>query len=277
MESSAAVSQPVEAQIRYALPASSKLFCYEGEPPAGLPKRSASYDEYHVLIRNGRMRTPPLGLASDGFTLLRHDTRIYNFYDEREVRSRYYPEVEALVRAATGASRALVFDHNVRGKDVATVDGTSVHAPVMRAHNDFTVESAPRRARALLAGDPEQERLLAGRFLEVNVWRPIRGPLQSTPLAVCSAASMQARDFLACDLIYPDRVGEIYEIAHDPRHEWFYFPDMQREEALLLLGYDSDRELARIGAHSAFDHPHTPADALPRESIEARVFAFFAR
>ncbi|MGQ0836462.1 MAG: CmcJ/NvfI family oxidoreductase, partial [Gammaproteobacteria bacterium] len=126
------------------------------------------------------------------------------------------------------------------------------------------------------AAEPERERLLAGRFIEINVWRAIRGPLQSSPLAVCSAASMHARDFLACDLIYADRVGEIYEIAHSAAHEWFYFPDMQRDEALLLLGYDSDRALARVGAHSAFEHPHTPADALPRESIEARAFAFFA-
>jgi hypothetical protein len=86
---------------------------------------------------------------------------------------------------------------------------------------------------------------------------------------------MRPRDFLPCDLIYPDRLGEIYEIAHDARHEWYYFPDMHRDEVLLLKCFDS-RPDARIGAHTAFEHPHTPADALPRESIETRAFAFFA-
>jgi hypothetical protein len=264
----------VEARITYAEASQTRLFCYEYDPPPGVPKRAAQYREHRMTIRNGRDRTPPLSLEVDGFTLARHDTKIANFYDTAEVEARYSREMETFIAQATGAARVIVFDHTVRGNDVVRRESTDVHAPVMRAHNDYTVDSGPRRVRQLVPDEREASRLLDGRFVEINVWRPIRGPLKSWPLAVCSGASMQPADFLPCDLIYPDRLGEIYEIAHDPRHEWYYFPDMRRDEVLLLKCFDSVPG-ARIGAHTAFEHPETPADAPPRESIETRAFAFF--
>jgi hypothetical protein len=122
----------------------------------------------------------------------------------------------------------------------------------------------------------EADRLARHRIVEVNVWRPIRGPLQTMPLGVLDATSMRPGDLVACDLIYTDRVGEIYYVAHRPQHQWYYFPDMQRDEVLLLKGFDSDRSLTQFGAHAAFPHPRTPANGPPRESIEARTFGFFA-
>ena len=48
------------------------------------------------------------------------------------------------------------------------------------------------------------------------------------------------------------------------------------EEALLLKIYDSREDAqARLGAHTAFDDPCTPADAPPRQSIELRCLLFF--
>ncbi len=265
----------VEARITYAEASRTRLFCYEYDPPAGVPKRAAKYTAHPMTIRNGRGRTPALSLEVDGFELARQQTHVANFYDPAEVAERYSREIEAFIAQQTGAARVLVFDHTVRGNDAVLRNGTDVHAPVTRAHNDYTPDSAPRRVRQLVEDELEANRLLQGRYVEINVWRPIRGPLQSWPLAVCSGASMRAEDFLPCDLIYPDRLGEIYEIAHDPGHEWYYFPDMRPDEVLLLKCFDSNPR-ARIGAHTAFEHPHTPADALPRESIETRAFAFFA-
>jgi hypothetical protein len=100
--------------------------------------------------------------------------------------------------------------------------------------------------------------------------------VQDVPLAVCDAQSMAGEDFLACDLKFTDRTGEIYMITHRSTHRWFYFPDMQRNEALLLKGYDSlDDGRARFTAHTGFDNPSAPPDAAARESIETRTFVFF--
>jgi hypothetical protein len=179
------------------------------------------------------------------------------------------------VKEATGAGSVVVFDHTVRGDSESSRSGTRIHEPVSRVHNDYTAASALNRVRDVLPAE-NAERLLRHRVVEVNVWRPIRGPLRTMPLAVLDARSLGPGDLVACDLIYPDRVGEIYYVAHRPQHAWYYFPDMQRDEALLLKGFDTDESVTRFGAHAAFRHPDARADALPRESIEARTFAFFA-
>lgn len=265
----------VEADVSYITRTASKPYAYEYDPPAGTPLRSAAYRDHRVQIRNARLLSPAPALDKQGFALTRHATRVRDFYDAAEVKGVYYPEVEQLVKDATGASSVVIFDHNVRGDAATKRAGTDVHEPVSRVHNDYTAESAQRRVRDVAPPD-DVERLLQYRIVELNVWRPIRGPLRTMPLAVLDATSLQADDFVACDLIYRDRLGEIYYVAHRPEHEWYYYPDMERDEALLLKCFDTDSTRTRFGAHAAFKHPETPADAAPRESIEVRTFAFFA-
>ena len=109
----------------------------------------------------------------------------------------------------------------------------------------------------------------------INLWRPIRGPLRDAPLAVCDARTVAAGDLVASDLVYRDRVGETYGVTYNPEHRWFYVPDMQPDEALLLKCYDSSIDgRARFAPHTAFDDPTAPADMLPRESIELRTLVF---
>jgi hypothetical protein len=122
----------------------------------------------------------------------------------------------------------------------------------------------------------EGENLLKHRFAEINVWRPIRGPVEESPLAVCDATSMTLQDFVATDLKYRDRTGEVYSVVFNPNHRWFYFPKMEPDEALLLKCYDSAVDgRARFTAHTGIDDPTTAFDAAPRESIEARTLVFF--
>jgi len=75
---------------------------------------------------------------------------------------------------------------------------------------------------------------------------------------------------------YPDRVGEIYHLSYNAEHRWFYFPDMQTDEAIVFKCYDSMKDgRARWSAHAAFDDPNSPPNAPARESIEMRTLAFF--
>jgi hypothetical protein len=146
--------------------------------------------------------------------------------------------------------------------------------PVKRAHNDYTVKSGPQRVRDLF-GD-EAEALLKRRFAIINLWRPISGPVEESPLALCDAASIAPADLVPTDLIYRDRIGETYALAHNPAHRWYYFPRMRADEAVLIKCYDSAEDgRARFAAHGAFDDPTSPPNARPRESIEARTIAFF--
>lgn len=149
-----------------------------------------------------------------------------------------------------------------------------VKLPAKGAHNDYTLGSGPQRVRDFFP--TEAEVLLEQRFAIINVWRPISGPVQESPFAICDARSIQQEDFVACDLLYPNRKGEIYSVRFSPNHRWYYLPHMQPDEAILLKCYDSaDDGRARMIAHTGFDDPTSPPDAPPRESIETRAFIFF--
>lgn len=237
-------------------------------------KRKGKYAEHRMAIYNGRAIVDQLSLEREGFILVQHETKIKNFYDDDEVRSVYYKETEELVQQTSGAKRVLVFDHTLRSADSATREALQVSGPVRNVHNDYTEWSGPQRVRDLLPDEADD--LLIRRFAVVQVWRPINKPVQREPLAIADARSIGMNELIASARIYPDRRGEVYHSTFNPQHRWYYFPNMQRNEAIVFKCYDSLKDgRARWTAHCAFDDPTSPPDAPPRESIEMRTLAFF--
>ena len=103
-----------------------------------------------------------------------------DFYDKDEIRRTYEPEVEALIKRETGASKVVVFDRTIRAADRGVERGH--RAPVRSVHNDYTEKSGPQRVRDLLSPD-EAEARLKKRFVEINVWRNIaHDPVEMSPL-----------------------------------------------------------------------------------------------
>src|SRR5262245_53075269 len=265
----------VEAELHYLVDTGEKPAIYLYPPPPGIPQRTGRYTTSTVPIHDGRALLPQLSLDKQGFLLQHHETRMVNFYDEHEVQAFYYPEVERLVQTVTGAAKVLVFGHTWRCASAAKQAEHSGQEPVRMAHNDYTPRSGPQRVRALLPTE-EAEARLQRRFVEINVWRPTQGPVEDTPLAVCDGQTIAPQDFVATDLKYRDRTGEVYVLTFNPHHRWYYFPHMQRNEALLLKGYDSLTDgRTRFTAHTAFDDPTARSHALARESIEIRTLVFF--
>jgi hypothetical protein len=145
--------------------------------------------------------------------------------------------------------------------------------PVARVHVDHTAKSGPQRVRDLIPDEAEE--LLNGRVQIINLWRPIRGPLLDSPLAVCDARTVKPDELVGSDLVYAHRVGETYSVKYSPDHRWFYAPRMTADEVLLLKCFDSKTDgRARFAPHSAFVDPTTPPNAPPRESIELRTLVF---
>src|SRR6266436_1763049 len=264
----------VNAQLNYLAEATPKPVNYAYHPTARVPRSSGKHVAQDVAIRNGREVLDELSLDTNGFVLTPHETAVREFYDSDEVRSVYYPEVERLLKRVTGVERVLIFDHVVRNPVLAERGEKGARTPAKVVHNDYSLKSAPRRVRDHLP--EEADRLLENRFAEINVWRAIRGPIESWPLALCDARSLRPNDVVPCDLVYRDRVGETYGFTYSPTHRWYYFPRMERNEAVLLKCYDSkDDGRARFTAHTSFDDPKSPPNAAPRESIEVRALVFW--
>lgn len=263
----------VEGVLNYLVNTGIRPASYNYEPPPGVPQRTGVYADHRLPVVNARRLAERLSLDVQGFELRPHQTSVKDFYDPAEVERVYYPEVEALLKQATGAEKVVTFDHTLRIGPARHKKGQ--REPVRRVHNDYTVKSGPQRVRDLLPGAEAEERL-KHRFAIINVWRPIRGPVEEAPLAVADARSIAPGDLIAADLLYPDRIGETYSVAHNPAHRWFYFPQMRREEVLFLKVYDSATDgRARFAAHTAFDDPTGPRLPAPRESIETRSLVFF--
>ena len=73
-----------------------------------------------------------------------------------------------------------------------------------------------------------------------------------------------------------ERIGEIQMALFNPAHQWYSFPEMTMDEALLSKTFDSAADgRTRCTLHTAFEDPATPADAPPRESIETRCLVLF--
>jgi hypothetical protein len=264
----------VRAQIEFLKPTAHRVYSYGYEQGDHEPPATATFAAHRVVIRNARTEPGQLSLDEHGATLLEHRSSVRDFYDSAQLSAVYYPEAAAAIQAATGADRVVVFDHNVRRSLSLRTYRYGQGRPVLHAHTDFTETSAVRRLRDLLGAEAAD--LQRHRVLQVNLWRPIRGPLRDFPLAICDASSMGRDQLVAVDLLYPGRRGEIYYLTYDPTQRWYYAPDMQVHEAWLIKNYDSAvNGTARFAAHSAFDEPSRGVRVDPRESIEVRAFAFF--
>jgi hypothetical protein len=263
----------VTAALNFIEPMADKPYSYNYEPPPGVPPRNTREESHTVTVLDGRPVNDRLSLDREGFVLLRRPTAAKNLYDEAEIARVYYPECERLIKEYTGARRVHAFDHIVRNA-ARMAKGNQIKGYASRVHNDYTAWSAPQRVRDLM-GD-EAEELLQRRYAEINVWRPIRGPLLRSPLALCDATTLSPENLVASELRYPDRTGETYAVTFNPAQRWYYFPKMMPDEVILIRCFDSARSgAARFSAHGAFDDPETPPDAPPRESIELRALVFF--
>lgn len=269
----------VDARLLYLKDSSERSVSYTFEPPPGVPWRSGQNIEVSMPVHDGRSLEGRLSLDREGFAFVRHPSAVSDFHDAAAIKGAYFEESARLVRGITGASKVVTFDYNLRHAAAPGRDSTGISQPVRRVHNDFTADSGLRRARdELLARGENAERLLKYRFAIINVWRPIRGPVQDSPLAVCDARTVDPQDLVVSDLVYRDRVGHTYAVAYNAKHRWFYFPKMRVDEALLIKSFDSETGggTARFAPHTAFDDPSSPPGAAPRESIEVRTLALFA-
>jgi hypothetical protein len=274
---SALATQPqplvVQAEVGFLVPEVERPFTYAHEAPAGGEAETVRFASHTVQIQDVR-DAEPLRLDEHGALLGWWPTRVRRFYDESHVRRRYYPESADIIQAALGADRVIVFDHNVRRGSALQVQAarTDLGRPVHHAHTDYTPRSALERLRYELG--PHAEEGLS-RYLQVNLWRPIRGPLRDAPLALCDGSSVRPDALRNVELRYPDRAGEIYYLMHESHQRWRFASDMAVEEAWLFKNFDSaPPRPGGLAPHSAFTDPRQLKVA-PRESIEVRALAIF--
>ncbi|KAK3382104.1 putative CmcJ-like methyltransferase [Lasiosphaeria ovina] len=97
---------------------------------------------------------------------------------------------------------------------------------------------------------------------EHSIWRPLRGPTDDWPLAICDYTTIDLdEDIRLSDSIRRDLVSEASLLHHNPTHRWYYLKDQGVGDLLVFRNANARGKGARKGP--------------PRESVEVRVVAFY--
>jgi hypothetical protein len=266
----------VSAELKYSVDNGKPIDYYFYDPDPGLELNPPGTDGKVMEIEDAWPKVHAFSVDREGFELKHFEGGFRDFDNEDAIKSSFYKDVIEFVKRHTGARRVEVFDHTIRRRLPPDLNQqTTVKRPaVMLVHSDYTPKSGEQRVRDIVPDDAEE--LLKGRVAFYNIWKSIGDPVEELPLAMCDAQTSTDEDMLLMELKYKERTGEIFVMRHSPQHKWYYFPDMQPDDALLLKTYDSETDgRARFMGHTAFEDPTTKPGAKPRQSVEVRTMAFF--
>ena len=254
----------IEATIVYSIDDGVKPVTETVGPGGRLRRRTGVDDRRRVSIADARAR--PHDLDREGFTLVEHPSRTNDYWNEECLRRVYYAEITERLQNLCHGARVEIFDHTLRSTRSLQQEEHHAREPVHLVHNDYTVRSGPWRLEAVLP-----EAVGRGRFAIIQVWRSLSDRVHNHALALCDAQSVAQEDLIPAERRHPNRVGEIYQLRFNPNHRWFYFSEMEPEEAVVFKVYDSSTDgRARFTPHTAFADPDAPMGA-ERESIEIRA------
>jgi len=188
--------------------------------------------DYEVIVHNGRPKNNSLSIHKEGFFLRPHTTKVSDFYNEDEVKNVYYPEIEAFLKIEfPEASKMFIFDHTRRCSSDERRKILKIRPHANGVHNDYTSASGIKRVRDLFPEDAEN--LLKKRFMIINVWKPVL-TVETFPLAFVDAHTVALEEYLTLYRITKDRVGEVLQLKYNDKHQWYYFPKMERSEVAVL-------------------------------------------
>jgi hypothetical protein len=261
---------------------SSRRFVFPGDEV-----NTGRFVPHTVAIRNARTAPRRPTLDTMGFELFRRPSAIADFHDKAVIDAIYPDEVGAAIRDLTGADFVVPLGYVMRTSS-DTVPGQNF-PPAADVHVDMSANWAPRMARDLFGAHGPSGKTYR-RFVLSSYWRTFSPPPQDWPLALCDGTSISQDNGIPNWLVrLPERpdpaamraplpneaelpAATIFHYRPDER--WYYYPDMNRDEVILLKLHDSDHGRAWFTAHTAF-HDAARRGTHTRESIEFRTAAYW--
>ena len=240
-------------------------------------ERATMFVRRPIRVANGRSVAESPDLASHGFALARHATRISDFHDAAQIPT-LFEESRELVRLLTGCVACTVLNYQYRNSPPGTWtgDASALRVPMVRDEPLFHTDVTPYAELPLDSASRNRH------FRIFTLWRNCdpEHPVRTMPLAVCDLRSVVPEDVVLADSLDrkdPPRVGYSYRLVHRPTQKWHYFPAMTVNEVLVHKQYDTLEEAPhRRGVfHGAVADPTVGPDAPPRLTVELRLMALF--
>ena len=272
----ASASGAVKTQVNYLGPMDERPVFYA----EATQKNNLNLISHEVSVRDFRTRRDEASLETTGFTLVDHRTAVSDFKSSDQIDRLYIPEIRELIAGLTGAGKVMVSRPVLRWSEREAHPEMVNSRPGRFAHVDYDRQTFHGFARTHLAGDPEADRWLLGRYAAFNIWRVMSAPPQDCPLGFIDRRTTAAGDIVEGDAVIDPKGRPEFRFSSSlyrasPRHRWGYFSDMRPDEAAVFLAYDSADDSLPGTPHSAFDDPSCPPGAPPRASCEIRAFAYW--
>lgn len=289
-------ARQTRALIRYVDPGDFVTRRYVSQ---GKEMNTGTYSDHEMVIRDGMPIRDHFDIDVHGFMLARQPSAIKDFRDKAEVDANYESEVERHIKELVGADKVVARGWMIRTSEDLTERASEkaenyqhtggIQPPAGEAHIDINGPTAHAMAEATY-----REHFPDGpgykRFLIASYWRTFSPPPQNVPLAVCDGRSAEGSEEKNNTLFVVDEFpndedavkpvdGEDKMIAatipsYSPKHRWWYFSNMERDDALFFKFHDSDHSRTWRCPHTAFVDAEMKG-ANPRSSIEVRSVAFW--
>lgn len=227
-----------------------------------------------------RTHCPTASLDTLGFEIHRLETAMEygDFHDDEKIENTYCRELEKYFVEALSAKYVRALDYQVRRKspEFPYFGGKLPPRPQpsLMTHVDVTPEAA-KTIVSELYGDIAPS-ILQSRYQVITVWKPLRPPVRDWPLAVCDATSVNKKDLIPTDIIYPAYIAENCMVHYNVKQKWYWIPDQKSDELLVFKAVDSKEPRSWPCPHGAFPLPGQTEKSPSRESIDVRLLVMYA-
>jgi len=257
-------SGPVRAALNFAADRSDDGVWSNYSPEIRTQKLAA----IPVDFTDARDLAKPASLGREGFELHRLPLGEYRWHDQEWLARVYVPRSVELVREMTGAPVVTPF---LEGMTIIRDSGNAEFPPAADfVHFDQSRQSVGQFID--LAAPPDYAHVQL-----FNLWRVMTPPPQDVPLALCDQRSVDEADFVFGNTVEPGMTeGSPYTCSvFNPAQRWHYFSGLTSDDVIVFKQFDS-RPGAPMGClHGAFAWPDALPGAVPRASMELRIFAFY--
>ncbi|MEM1053339.1 MAG: CmcJ/NvfI family oxidoreductase [Pseudomonadota bacterium] len=235
----------------------------------GIPGKLVSPDlaRTEIEIHDIRLGEAAVSFERDGVEFKLAPSRVRVTQKHSHWHHEYEAELAALLTQELRVQEIEIFDHTVR-----IDDPNSDRRPARNVHSDYSNDGAHQRLIDLL-GQERASEWSDGHFAFINIWRPVEHTVMTAPLAFAKPSSVEDKDWILLDLIYPDRRGQIMGLAANPAHQWIYHSKMTPDHAVFFNIFDNCGRPS-VG-HSAVDLVEDQAFDAVRTSVESRTLVRF--
>lgn len=87
---------------------------YVFTPPDGVAHNNLGSESRSVVVHDVRGREGEYSLDKNGFQFVHWPSTEKAFMDPELIKTKYYAEVEELLKSVTGGKRVFIFDHTIR-------------------------------------------------------------------------------------------------------------------------------------------------------------------